>query len=129
MRIQTLFALSALMAAGACKPAANADAPAAAGAAPKAAVVETLASYPHGAFLENLAVAPDGEVYFTSYFAKALMVLRPGAEAAQFVALPAHPVGVLQTADGFIVRVCRWKWRLRLPPRWRAAREPFPPGG
>lgn len=105
MRAQTLIAptligLSALAVLTACKPATpevKAD------TAPSPAVVETLASYPHGAFLENLVVAPDGAVYFTSYFAKALMLLRPGAQATEFAAVPAHPVGVLQTSDGFIV--------------------------
>jgi hypothetical protein len=71
--------------------------------APQAPVVETLASYPHGAFLENLTVDGDGATYFTSYFAKSLMLLRPGTEAASFAVLPAHPVGVLRTATGFIV--------------------------
>jgi len=100
MRAQSLIALSVLAALAACKPATE-EVKTDTGAAP--AVVQTLASYPHGAFLENLAVAPDGAVYFTSYFAKALMLLRPGSQATEFAALPAHPVGVLQTADGFVV--------------------------
>jgi len=97
---QTLTALSAVAALVACKPAAV---EAKADTTPRPAVVETLASYPHGAFLENLTVATDGAVYFTSYFAKALLLMAPGAQAAEFATLPAHPVGILQTADGFIV--------------------------
>jgi sugar lactone lactonase YvrE len=71
--------------------------------APSAPVVETLASYPHGAFLENLALRPDGAVIFTSYFDKRLMLLPPGGEASTLAQLPAHPVGVLRTQAGFIV--------------------------
>jgi sugar lactone lactonase YvrE len=71
--------------------------------ATKAAAVETLASFPHGAFLENLTVERNGTIYFTSYFNKALMVLRPGTQAAPLAVLPAHPLGVLRTSTGFIV--------------------------
>ncbi len=80
--------------------------PAPEGAAPQGPRVETLASYPHGAFLENLAVAEDGAIYVTSYFDRTLVALRDGA-AAPFATLPAHPVGVLKTADGFIVTAHR----------------------
>lgn len=66
-------------------------------------VVETLASYPHGAFLENLVIDRSGAIVFTSYFAKSLMILRPGGQATELATLPAHPVGILETADGFVV--------------------------
>ncbi len=72
-------------------------------ASPRAPLVETLASFPHGTFLENLSVATDGTIYFTSYFAKSIMMIRPGSAAATFVQLPAHPVGIIKTVDGFIV--------------------------
>lgn len=97
-KLPATFALAALLAAGVISGTTARPAP-----RETQAIVDTLASYPHGAFLENLAVDPDGTVYFTSYFSKSLMVLRPGAEAVALVTLPVHPVGVLRTTGGFIV--------------------------
>lgn len=65
--------------------------------------VETIASYPSGTFLENLDVTPDGALIVTSYFARELLVRRDREVPARFAALPAHPVGILAEADGFIV--------------------------
>ena len=97
-KLRTALALAALLASAVTTSATARPVPRAA-----LARVETLASYPHGAFLENLAVDPDGTVTFTSYFSKSLMVLRPGAEAVPLATLPVHPVGVLRTAGGFII--------------------------
>jgi len=97
-RICLALPMAALLAASASAPATARPV-----AQPTAPRIETLASYPHGAFLENLTVDPDGTIVFTSYFAKALMVLRPGDAARVLVELPVHPVGVLQTKDGLIV--------------------------
>lgn len=73
----------------------------------RASAVETLASYPHGAFLENLTVAPDQTVFFTSYFAETIMALAPKGEARAFAPLDAHPVGIIRTPTGFIATAHR----------------------
>lgn len=78
-----------------------------AGVAAAAPKVETLASYPHGAFLENLTVGPDQTVYFTSYIGKAVMALSPKGGDRVFAALPTHPVGIIRTGSGFIVTAHR----------------------
>lgn len=74
---------------------------------PAPASPQTLASYPHGAFLENLTVAPDQTVYATSYFAKQIVALSPANAAQDWAALPAHPVGIIQTPTGFLVTAHR----------------------
>lgn len=71
---------------------------------PKAcARVETLASYPHGAFLENLIVEPSGRVLFSNYTAKEIMAYAPEGAAAPFAELPAHPVSLLAISGGYLV--------------------------
>jgi len=68
---------------------------------------QTLASYPHGAFFENLTVAPDQTVFATSYFAKQIIALSPTNAAQDLAVLPAHPVGIIQTPTGFLVTAHR----------------------
>ena len=46
--------------------------------------VHVLASYPHGNFLENLEVQPDGRLLFTNYPAKNIEVLSPSGETSTF---------------------------------------------
>jgi hypothetical protein len=65
--------------------------------------VTTIASYPHGAFLENLSVDTKGRLLFTSYIDQTLMMW-PGRGAARALAkLDAHPVAVLARAKDIIV--------------------------
>lgn len=66
-------------------------------------VVDTLASYPHGAFLENLTVGRDDAITFTSYFDKSLQRIAGRSSAAAFSQLDVHPVGIVQTPQGFVV--------------------------
>jgi hypothetical protein len=66
-------------------------------------MVETVAEYPAGTFLENLDVLPDGRVVFTSYFAKTIEMLEGKAKARTFATLSAHPVSILAIGDGFLV--------------------------
>src|SRR5215471_6306393 len=72
-------------------------------AAAQAPIVETVAEYPTGTFLENLDVLPDGRIVFTSYFAKTIEVLAAKAKPRTFATLSAHPVGILAVGDGFLV--------------------------
>jgi hypothetical protein len=64
---------------------------------------KTLASFPNGTFLENLTVAADGSVIFTSYFGKSLLRLKDGELQAPFALLDVHPVGIIGVADGFVM--------------------------
>lgn len=65
--------------------------------------VTTIASYPHGAFLENLSVDPEGRLLFTSYFDKALTVWTGEGAPAPLARLDVHPVGVLARSGDIIV--------------------------
>ena len=71
--------------------------------------VTTRASFPHGAFLENLTASPEGEITFTSYFAKALMRFDSGNDDAPtvFAELDTHPVGIIPVGDDFVVSAHR----------------------
>ena len=53
-----------------------------------------LARYPNGSYLENLQVTPQGEVLFTSYFARAIERW-DGQAAGRFATLAVHPVNLL----------------------------------
>lgn len=65
--------------------------------------VETLASYPHGAFLENLIVERSGRVLFTNYTAREIEAYAPGGAASRFANLPAHPVSLLALPGAYLV--------------------------
>lgn len=67
------------------------------------AAVTVLASYPNGAFLENLTEAPDGSTIVTSYFARSLERLSGGALQKPFAALGDHPVGIVAIPGGYVV--------------------------
>lgn len=63
---------------------------------------ETLVRFPHGTYLENLAVTRDGAVVFTSYFDRTLRMWRDG-QASIVATLADHPVNVLPDANGYVV--------------------------
>lgn len=65
--------------------------------------VTTVASYPHGAFLENLSVDPQGRLLFTSYFDRTLLAWNGEGAPTPLAVLDVHPVAVLARADDIIV--------------------------
>lgn len=73
------------------------------GTAAVAAEPITIASYPNGTFLENLASAPSGDLLITSYTDKRLLAWSGEGEPRTFADLPAHPVGILARRDDVIV--------------------------
>jgi sugar lactone lactonase YvrE len=103
-RREILFLLAGIMAAtiASLSPARSITAP----------QVETLASFPHGTFLENLAIGPNGDVIFTDYTGKRLLrqIIGPAdgtngvvAPAATFAALDVHPAGIARLGEGYLV--------------------------
>jgi len=62
-----------------------------------------LASYPSGAFLENLEVLPDGRLLFTDYPNQTIEQLSPDGKVGTFVKLPAFPLSIISTPDGYLV--------------------------
>ena len=54
-----------------------------------------IASYPHGAFLENLSIDPKNRLVFTSYIDRTLMMWRGRGAPSVLAELDVHPVGVL----------------------------------
>jgi hypothetical protein len=67
------------------------------------AEAETIASYPPGAFLENLSTGPAGDLTFTSYMDRTLYRWSGSGAPAALARLPEHPVGVLVRRDDIIV--------------------------
>ena len=65
--------------------------------------LETLATFPHGTFIENLTVAGDGAVTFTSYFDEALLRLAAAGAPATFAKLDVHPIAIVATQSGFLI--------------------------
>lgn len=65
--------------------------------------VTTVASYPHGAFLENLSVSPTGQLLFTSYLDRRILGWRGRGQPAVFVQLDVHPAAVLARGRDVIV--------------------------
>jgi hypothetical protein len=63
----------------------------------------TVASYPAGTFLENLAAAPDGTLLVTSYFDRTLLAWDGTGAPVALAALDVHPVGVLVRDDGIVL--------------------------
>ena len=66
-----------------------------------------LASYPAPAFLENLTLASDGAVLFTSYLGKTIERIGPDDAVTRFATLDVHPVSILPYRDGFLVAAHR----------------------
>lgn len=65
--------------------------------------VETIASYPHGQFLENLDTAPDGSVLLTSYMDRTILRWNNGGAVQPLVTLTVHPAGVLAQGDRIVI--------------------------
>jgi sugar lactone lactonase YvrE len=65
--------------------------------------VTTMASYPHGAFLENLSVDGRGRLLITSYLDKTLLAWNGRGAPMPLVTLDVHPVGVLARPRDIIV--------------------------
>ncbi|MBX7481607.1 SMP-30/gluconolactonase/LRE family protein [Qipengyuania qiaonensis] len=65
--------------------------------------IETIASYPHGQFLENLDMAAGGSVIVTSYVDQRLLRWPGSGEVETFAQLDVHPVGVLAQPGRIIV--------------------------
>jgi sugar lactone lactonase YvrE len=65
--------------------------------------VTTVASYPHGTFLENLSVDPAGRLLFTSYLDKRLMAWTGDGAPTPLAVLDAHPVAVLARANDIVL--------------------------
>lgn len=63
----------------------------------------TVASYPAGTFLENLAEAPDGTLLVTSYFDRTLLAWDGTGAPVALASLDVHPVGVLVRDDGIVL--------------------------
>jgi len=63
----------------------------------------TLGQLPNGHFLENLAVAPDGDVYLTDYFARTVRRYDRSDGLLPFATLDAYPASILPTQSGFLV--------------------------
>jgi hypothetical protein len=63
----------------------------------------TVASYPAGTFLENLAAAPGGKLLITSYFDRTLLSWDGAGAPVALATLEFHPVGVLVREDGIVL--------------------------
>jgi sugar lactone lactonase YvrE len=72
-------------------------------AAAQSPLVTTIASYPHGTFLENLSVDARGRLLFTSYLNQTVMLWAGRGAPTPLVRLDVHPVGVLARANDIIV--------------------------
>lgn len=72
-------------------------------AARKPPAATTIASYPHGAFLENLSVDNKGRLLFTSYINQTLMMWTGRGAPSALAKLDVHPVAVLARAKDIIV--------------------------
>jgi hypothetical protein len=68
-----------------------------------AAQPTVIASYPNGAFLENLSAGPDGRLLITSYSDKRLLAWSGEGAPVTFAQLEVHPVGILARAGDVIV--------------------------
>lgn len=62
-----------------------------------------IASYPHGAFLENLSIDPKRRLLFTSYIDRTLMVWGGRGAPRVLAELDVHPVGVLARSKDILV--------------------------
>jgi hypothetical protein len=94
MKHKQLFALFALIAAFV---AIHAD------AKEKPSEATVIASYPHGAFLENLSIDPARRLLFTSYIDRTLMMWCGRGAPSILAELDVHPVGVLARNKDIIV--------------------------
>jgi sugar lactone lactonase YvrE len=68
--------------------------------------VETMATLPEGEALEALTELPSGTIYFTVAawtVNQTVWKISPGGQPEKFVDLPAHPLGLISTKDGFLL--------------------------
>jgi sugar lactone lactonase YvrE len=65
--------------------------------------VATIASYPHGTFLENLSIDPKGRLLFTSYINQTLMTWNGRDAPTVLVKLDVHPVAVVARTNDILV--------------------------
>jgi len=68
--------------------------------------IETIATLPEGEALEALTELPSGTIYFTVAawnVNQTVWKLSPGGQPEKFVELPAHPLGLISTKDGFLL--------------------------
>lgn len=63
----------------------------------------TVATYPHGTFLENLSVDPGGKLLFTSYMDRVILQWQGSGVPKLLAKLEVHPVAVLARANDIIV--------------------------
>ena len=71
-----------------------------------APAVETMATLPEGEALEALTELPSGTIYFTVAawtVNQTVWRISPGGQPEKFVDLPAHPLGLISTKDGFLL--------------------------
>jgi sugar lactone lactonase YvrE len=71
-----------------------------------APTVETVATMPEGEALEALTEVRNGTIYFTVSawnVDQTVWKLPPGGQAGKFVDIPAHPLGLISTKDGFML--------------------------
>jgi len=65
--------------------------------------LRTLASYPHGSFLENLEVQADGRVLYTDYLKKKIDVLATDEKVSTFSELDLYPISLISIDNGYLV--------------------------
>jgi SMP-30/Gluconolactonase/LRE-like region len=75
----------------------------ASGAARPDASVKKLVDFPAGTFLENIDVARNGDVYFTSYFEQTVYRYNSRTGSTAFSKIPIHPASVLVIGDRRLV--------------------------
>jgi hypothetical protein len=63
----------------------------------------TIASYPAGTFLENLAEGSDGALLVSSYFDRQLLSWNGSGAPVPLARLDVHPVGVLVVEEGIVL--------------------------
>jgi len=62
-----------------------------------------LASYPTGAFLENLEVQPDGRILYTNYPDQTIEELSSQGDVSTFAELSGFPLGLISTTKGYLI--------------------------
>jgi hypothetical protein len=69
----------------------------------QAETTRTVASYPTGTFLENLAEDSNGTLLVTSYFDRTILSWDGNAAPVPLATLDVHPVGILVRDDGIVL--------------------------
>lgn len=76
---------------------------AAAGQVAPTPIVETIAQYPHGQFLENNATAADGALLITSYVDRTILRWSGAGQPEPLSRLDVHPVGIVATGNRIVI--------------------------